>query len=273
MDFGIDFGYTFIKEIFDDVLLDERLFWVNMSYKALALSFFLIAVYSNALSSKWDWAEAKLPFDKNKLLTSFGVVLLIIFYDKLLFFLDDILSPLDKALATNLPYLPDLTLDNAPTGQKEEKDILESLKAIADMVMKFFSNPSFIMLKVCYGIFWVFDQIVYGLFLVERFFFLTILKILGPMVICLAIFEKFRDLLRKWVLLYIGLYLLAIPFFLVILITNTIMEDLYRPVEDDVVLAITGFTNVYLTAIAGLSLFLKYRLFKKSTEMVYKIFT
>ncbi len=274
MNFEIDFGYTFIKEIFDDVLLDERLFWVNMSYKALALSFFLISVYSNILSNRWDWAEAKLPFDKNKLLTSFGVVVLIIFYDKLLFFLDDILSPLDEALAANLPYFPDLTMDNAPIEQeKKESGVLNTLKEISKTLLKFFIDPSFAILKTCYSIFFLFDQIVYGLFLIERFFFLSILKVLGPIVICLSIFEKFRDLLRKWVLLYVALYLLAIPFFLVILITNTIMEDLYQEIRSNGVIYVTGLVGAYVSVAAGISLFLKYRLFKKSTDMVYKIFT
>src|SRR5690606_6951915 len=183
----IDFGYDFIREIFDNAVNKADLKWFNLSYKALAVSFFLNSVYTNILSQKWDWAQAKLPFDKNKLLTSFGVVLLIVFYDKVLGVFDSILSPLDKSLASNIPFLPDLTTEEI-TDKEGDTGTYAYLKIMAQEVINFLSNPAYVILKGCYIIFWLFDNVVYGLFLVERFFFLTILKVLGPIVICLSIF-------------------------------------------------------------------------------------
>lgn len=268
----IDFGYDFIREIFDNAVNKADLKWFNLSYKALAVSFFLISVYTNILSQKWDWAQAKLPFDKNKLLTSFGVVLLIVFYDKVLGVFDSILSPLDKSLASNIPFLPDLTTEEI-TDKEGDTGTYAYLKIMAQEVINFLSNPAYVILKGCYIIFWLFDNVVYGLFLVERFFFLTILKVLGPIVICLSIFDKFRDLLKKWFILYTGFYLLAIPYFLVILITNEMMEHFYDQLVDNNLQYVPGIANLYIAVIAGISLFLKYRLFKKSTEIVYKLFT
>ena len=269
----IDIGYEFIEGIFSGLFKTDSFFWFSTSYKFLAISVFMLTFYTNIFSQNLDWGATRLPFDKSKFINSIIVVLLIASYDQILLLLDSILSPLDQQINSYNPINHAL-YQGDETKNVEDLDVWSSLKLMAYSVLDLIKNPISIITTLAYGIFWVLDNIIYAIFLVERFFFLSVLKILGPIAFILSVHEKFRDLLFKWIKLYVAAYLLIVPFFLVIYVTNQIYLELYNqsskiPLIDDLPL-IKYWTYCI---IIGTTFFIKLRLFKKSTEYIYKLFT
>lgn len=269
----IDLGYDLIKNIFDDLTGNNSFFWFQSGLKLLAVGFFLLTFFSNILTARVDWGEAKLPFDRSKLINALIVILLIASYDKILGLLDGLLSPLDAQINKYSPLHHELFNNEIDKGQ-EDIGAMAYLKKAAALVIETIQNPFSLVVKLCYLIFWIFDNLVYGFFLVERFFFLTVLKILGPVAFTMSVFERFRGLLYKWFQLYVAYYLLILPFFLVIYVTNEIFTHLSQSIEGDPLLSLMpSFKTMPYAVIMGLSFFLKFKLFKKSSDIVYKIFT
>ncbi|PIB39066.1 hypothetical protein [Maribacter sp. 4G9] len=268
----IDLSYDFIENIFSGIFSNEAAYWWSASYKLLAISFFLLTFYSNVLSTRLDWGEATLPFDKSKFINAIIVILLLASYDRILILLDAILSPLDSWVNTYDSFDHELFNEEVEDAE-EDLGAMAYLKKAAVLVMETLENPFSIMVKLAYVVFWFLDNLIYGIFLVERFFFLTVLKILGPIAFSLSVFEKFRDILYKWFKLYVAAYLLILPFFLVIYITNEIYRELNLKAEAMPLIDILPNIkySVYATII-GVSFFIKLRLFKKSSEYVYKLF-
>ena len=173
--------------------------------------------------------------------------------------------------AINLEYSNFSPLDFSPEEEEivDEPDlgIPASVKLFATQAMNIFKDPAYIFLLLLEGIAWIIDTAIYGVFLLERFFFIGLLKVLGAIAIVLAVFEKFRDLFYKWMKLYISIYLLIFPFFLIIgfasHVTNFFKENADMPILGTQV-------NVVILSIM---IWLKLRLFKKSYDIVYKLFT
>ena len=266
-------SYDFIKDIFAGLGKGDSFEWFNYSYKFLAASFFLLTIYSNMITSRFEWGEPKLPFDQGKFFNVIIIIILIASYDYILILLDSLLSPLD-AQVNKYGTVHHLLSEDDVVATTEDLSAMATLKEAAVQVIEMMKNPFGIFIKMAYVLFWFLDNLVYAIFLIERFFFLTVLRLLGPIVFVMAIFEKFRDLLYKWIKLYVAIYLLILPFFVVIYVTNEIFRQLSIQVDDASYL--TFLPNVKFqtyAVIVGLSFFIKLRLFKKSTEIVYKLFT
>ena len=269
----VDLSYDFIKDIFAGLGKGDSFQWFNYSYKFLAASFFLLTIYTNMITSRFEWGEPKLPFDQGKFFNVIIIIVLIASYDYILILLDSLLSPLD-AQVNKYNSVQHLLFKEEVIAPEEDLSAMATLKKAASQVLEFMTRPFALFIKMFYIVFWFLDNLVYAVFLIERFFFLTVLRLLGPIVFVMAIFEKFRDLLYKWIKLYVAVYLLILPFFVVIYVTNEIYRQLSLQVDD--VAYLDFLPNIkYQTyaVLVGLSFFIKLRLFKKSTEIVYKIFT
>ena len=75
-------------------------------------------------------------------------------------------------------------------------------------------------------ILWILDLFIYPLFLAERFFLLGIMQAFFPLVISLAVFEKFRSLAYTFFKLYAAVYMLVPAFFLVNVFINAIYTEI-----------------------------------------------
>ncbi|MDC6367203.1 MULTISPECIES: hypothetical protein [Flavobacteriaceae] len=266
----MDISYEVILKLYQD-FFSQKLYLndITNALKVLAIIFFLLNVYTGMFSRMTSFGQAKLPFDEKKLLSSIAMVLVLIFYDKLLGYLDSLLLGLDQTYNEFSP-----TLYNFPKNEQIEQDgdggILDyaaMLKEFATEALHIFADPTYIFLMFLEGIAWIVDTVIYGVFLLERFFFIGLLKVLGAIAIVLAVFEKFRDLFYKWIKLYIAIYLLIFPFFLIIgfgsFVTDFFKENFDMPVVGTQINVVILCTMIWL----------KLRLFKKSYDLVYKIFS
>ncbi|MBR9855749.1 MAG: hypothetical protein GYB37_14415 [Algicola sp.] len=270
----MDASYDTIYELCNTFFTNElSLSELMIVLKILAIAFFLINIYTNMFSKvRVSMGNAQLPFDQQKLFSSLFIVLIIIFYDRLLIFLDTLLLGLDSFYS----HLSPLTF--AP----KEEEITDSpsfdtnslLKLASAKFISILEDPSYIFILLLKGIAWIIDIAIYIVFLIERFFFIGLLKILGAVAIVLAVFEKFRDYFYKWLKLYIAVYLLIFPFFLIIGLSSFIYEYLDKSITEQIpnkaVQLLVG--DEIRVVVLVVMIWLKLRLFKKSHDIVYKLF-
>ena len=264
----MDVSYDVILALYQDFFENElHLQEIVNVLKILAIAFFLLNMYTNMFSRVSDrFGQAKLPFDEKKLFSSIAMVLILVFYDKLLLFMDNILLGLDKTYSDFSPTALEFP-EEEEIGADDDLGVWAWLKIFASQAVEIIKDPSYIVLKILEGIAWIIDTAIYGVFLLERFFFIGLLKVLGAIAIVLAVFEKFRDLFYKWVKLYISIYLLIFPFFLIIGFSSFVTDFFKENIEIPMV---SSQINVVILSIM---IWLKLRLFKKSYDIVYKVFT
>ncbi|WP_127023488.1 type IV secretion system protein [Flagellimonas beolgyonensis] len=263
MDISYDVLLALYQQFFEEELHLKDL--TNV-LKILAIAFFLINAYTNMFSKMTDrFGTTKLPFNEKQFFSSLFMVMVIVFYDKLLNFLDTLLLGMDEAYSKFSP------LDFAPPEEEikkeDEADVWAILKLAGSHFIQFMTDPSYIVLLLLKGLAWIIDTAIYAVFLMERFFFIGLLKVLGAIAIVLAVFEKFRDLFYKWLKLYIAIYLLIFPFFLILGFTAFIFDAF----EQNADMPLLG--NTIQVTVLSIMIWLKLRLFKKSYDIVYKLFT
>lgn len=268
MDITYDSIYTLYDKFFTSELkISEILF----SIKLLAAAFFLLNVYTNMFSKVGStWGDTKLPFDKHKLLSSFVMVLAVMSYDKILHFLDVMLMGFDTSYQHFSPFhFEFVEIDPEDGGFSFGPSIISEAAAEFVSILK---DPSHVLVLILEGIAWMIDAAIYAVFLLERFFFIGLLKVLGAIAIVLAVIEKFRDLFFKWLKLYIAVYALIIPFYLIIGFSSFVFEFFDSALKTDNTVDILIGSKIRVL-ILSIMIWLKLRLFKKSYDMVYKLLT
>lgn len=263
MDISYDALLTLYQQFFEEELHLED---ITNVLKILAIAFFLLNVYTNMFSRMTErFGTTKLPFNEKQILGSLVMVLVLVFYDQFLNFLDTLLLGMDEAYSKFSPLAFSPPEEEIQNGN--DMDVWATLKLAGSHFVQFMTEPSYIVLLLLKGLAWIIDTTIYVVFLMERFFFIGLLKVLGAIAIVLAVFEKFRDIFYKWLKLYITIYLLIFPFFLILGFTAFVF-DAFKENADFPLLG----TTVQVTVLS-IMIWLKLRLFKKSYDIVYKLFT
>jgi len=270
----LDLGYATIFEIYNSFFTGDLISNVTYGFKILAVILFLLSVFSSMvqkMGSQYGFnGEIALPYNLNKFVTSLIFVLLIAGYDKLLLFMDSLLLPLDGTFSDYTPLQFGVDESDLDTIG-ETKPWYSSLGEIAEIWLSMANGfGDDILFILVYGITKLIDSMIYIVFLVERFFFLGLLKILGPFAILISIFKTGGEMFWKWLKLYTAVYLLIFPFFLIMGFSNEIIE--YAATKVDGMGFVAGaFSKGFMAAIFILVIWIKLRLFKKSYELVYKV--
>jgi len=125
-------------------------------------------------------------------------------------------------------------------------------------------------------ILWILDLFIYPLFLAERFFLLGIMRAFFPLVISLAVFEKFRTLAYNFFKLYAAVYMLVPAFFLV----NVFVNAIYTEINTNFWVNLFGtdvgsnfFAPVVELGSIGFIVFLKFKLYRRATSFTLRLFT
>jgi len=114
------------------------------------------------------------------------------------------------------------------------------------------------------------------LFLAERYFLLGILQAFFPLVISLAVFEKFRPLAYTFFKLYAAVYMMVPAFFLV----NVFVNHLYTEINTNFWGSLFGtdwgsefFAPVIQLGSIGFMVLLKFKLYRRATSFTLRLFT
>ena len=245
--------------------------------KTLAVLFFLINIlkkYNEGAVDKDGYTWGLSPGD---LIKNFMIVILVIFSTQVLRFFDGILVAIESQYRNTAPALLPLQMQDIPL--EEDVGALEAAKKAMALLYDALVTPLYgfkIFAFIGSLILWILDLFIYPLFLAERFFLLGIMRAFFPLVISLAVFEKFRTLAYNYFKLYAAVYMLVPAFFLV----NVFINAIYTEINTNFWVNLFGtdvgnrvFAPVVELGSIGFIVFLKFKLYRRATSFTLRLFT
>ena len=273
----LSIGLEYIDTIFTTIKSSDFSQYTITGMKTLAILFFLINIlkkYNEGVASNEGYTWGLTP---SELAKNFAVIILVIFSTQVLGVFDSILVAIESQYRDTAPALLPLQLQDIDLEQ--EVGALEAAKKAMAMLYEALVTPLYGLKIISFIIamfLWLLDLFIYPLFLAERFFLLGIMQAFFPLVISLAVFEKFRTLAYNFFKLYAGVYMLVPAFFLV----NVFVNNLYTEINTNFWSQLFGtdwgnhlFAPLLQLGSIGFIVLLKFKLYRKATSFTFKLFT
>lgn len=270
-------GLEYIDAVFQVIKNSDFSQYTIAGMKTLAVLFFLVNIlkkYNEGIANKDGYTWGLSP---GELAKNFAVVLLVIFSTQVLGFFDGILVAIEGQYRNTAPALLPLQLQDIPI--EEDVGALEAAKKAMALLYDALVTPLFgwkiISFIISLGL-WILDLFIYPLFLAERYFLLGIMQAFFPLVISLAVFEKFRSMAYNFFKLYAAVYMLVPAFFLVNVFINAIYTEINTSFWVDLFGTDVGsnfFAPVVELGSIIFIVFLKFKLYKRATTFTFKLFT
>tara|TARA_B100000929_G_scaffold218545_1_gene175182 strand:+ start:2233 stop:3075 length:843 start_codon:yes stop_codon:yes gene_type:complete len=270
-------GLEYVDTVFQTIQNSSFSQYTIAGMKTLAVLFFLINILKKYNEGVTDQGSYTWGLSPAELIKNFAVVLLVIFSTQVLGFFDGILVAIEVQYRGTAPALLPLQMQDIPI--EEEVNIIKAAQAAMALLYEALVTPLFgfkIFAFVVSTILWILDLFIYPLFLAERFFLLGIMQAFFPLVISLAVFEKFRSLAYNFFKLYAAVYMLVPAFFLV----NVFVNALYTEINTNFWTNLFGtdvgsgfFAPVVQLGSVGFIVFLKFKLYRRATSFTLKLFT
>lgn len=270
-------GLEYVDAVFTTIKSSDFAQYTITGMKTLAVLFFLINIlkkYNEGVANQDGYTWGLTP---GELAKNFAVVILVIFSTQVLGVFDSILVAIESQYRDTAPAL--LPLQMMDIDLEQEVGVLVAAKKAMALLYEALVTPLYGLKVIAFiiGVFlWLIDLFIYPLFLAERYFLLGIMQAFFPLVISLAVFEKFRNLAYNFFKLYAGVYMLVPAFFLV----NVFVNNLYTEVNTNFWSSLFGtdwgsqfFAPVIQLGSIGFIVLLKFKLYKKATTFTFKLFT
>jgi len=270
-------GLEYIDTVFQTIKNSDFSQYTIAGMKTLAVLFFLINIlkkYNEGIASKEGYTWGLSP---GELAKNFAVVLLVIFSTQVLSVFDGILVAIEAQYRNTAPALLPLQMQDLPL--EEDVGALEAAKKAMALLYEALVTPLFgwkILAFIASLFLWILDLFIYPLFLAERYFLLGIMQAFFPLVISLAVFEKFRSMAYNFFKLYAAVYMLVPAFFLVNVFINAIYTEINTNFWIDLFGTDVGskvFAPVVELGSIMFIIFLKFKLYKRATSFTFKLFT
>lgn len=270
-------GLEYVDTVFQTIKDSDFLQYTIVGMKALAILFFLINVlkkYNEGVANRDGYTWGLTP---TELIKNFIIVILVIFSIQVLEVFDSILVAIEGQYRNTAPSLLPLQLQDV-----EIEDDVSGLEAASKglaLLYEALTTPLYglkILAFILSVFLWLLDLFIYPLFLAERFFLLGIMQAFFPLVISLAVFEKFRSMAYTFFKLYAAVYMLVPAFFLV----NVFVNALYTEFTTNFWVNLFGFdfgssffAPIIELGTIGFIVFLKFKLYKRATSFTFKLFS
>jgi len=274
---ALSIGLEYVDTVFTTIKSSEFSQFTITGMKTLAILLFLINIlkkYNEGVANNEGYTWGLTP---SELAKNFAVIILVIFSTQVLGVFDSILVAIESQYRDTAPALLPLQMQDIDL----ERDVgaIEAAKKALAMLYEALVTPLY-RLKVLSFIIalflWLLDLFIYPLFLAERFFLLGIMQAFFPLVISLAVFEKFRSMAYNFFKLYAGVYMLVPAFFLV----NVFVNHLYTEINTNFWSSLFGTdwgSNVFAPLLQlgsiGFVVLLKFTLYRKATSFTFRLFT
>jgi hypothetical protein len=270
-------GLEYVDAVFQTIQNSSFSQYTIAGMKTLAVLFFLVNIlkkYNEGIADKDGYTWGLSP---GELMKNFAIVILVIFSTQVLGFFDSILVSIEAQYRGTAPALLPLQMQDIPI--EEEINFLEAAQAAMALLYEALVTPLYgfkIFAFIISLILWILDLFIYPLFLAERYFLLGIMQAFFPLVISLAVFEKFRSLAYTFFKLYAAVYMLVPAFFLV----NVFVNALYTEINTNFWTNLFGtdvgqgfFAPVVQLGSVFFIVFLKFKLYKRATSFTLRLFT
>lgn len=270
-------GLEYIDTVFQTIQNSSFSQYTIAGMKTLAVLFFLVNIlkkYNEGISDKDGYTWGLSP---GELAKNFAVVLLVIFSTQILGFFDSLLVAIEGQYRGTAPALMPLQMQNIPI--EEDVNLIDVAKNAMTLLYEALVTPLYgfkIIAFIFSVILWILDLFIYPLFLAERFFLLGIMQAFFPLVLSLAVFEKFRSLAYTFFKLYAAVYMLVPAFFLVNVFINTLYTEINTNFWSNLFGTDTGqgfFAPVIQLGSVGFIVFLKFKLYRRATSFTLRLFT
>lgn len=270
-------GLEYIDTVFQTIQNSSFSQYTIAGMKTLAVLFFLINIlkkYNEGIVDKEGYTWGLSP---SELAKNFAVVLIVIFSTQVLGFFDAILVAIEAQYRGTAPALLPLQLQDLPL--EEDVGLFDAASMAMTLLYEALITPLYgfkILAFILSVILWLLDLFIYPLFLAERFFLLGIMQAFFPLVISLAVFEKFRSLAYSFFRLYAAVYMLVPAFFLVNIFINALYTEINTNFWTNLFGTDTGqgfFAPVVQLGSVGFIVFLKFRLYARATSFTIRLFT
>jgi len=270
-------GLEYVDTIFQTIQNSSFSQYTIAGMKTLAVLFFLVNIlkkYNEGVANKDDYTWGLSP---GELAKNFAVVLLVIFSTQILGFFDGILVAIEEQYRSTAPALLPLQMQDIPI--EEDISIIKAAQAAMALLYEALITPLFgfkIFAFIVSTILWILDLFIYPLFLAERFFLLGIMQAFFPLVISLAVFEKFRSMAYNFFKLYAAVYMLVPAFFLVNVFVNAIYTEINTNFWTNLFGTDVGsgfFAPVVQLGSVGFIVFLKFKLYRRATSFTLRLFS
>ncbi|MDO7136040.1 hypothetical protein [Algibacter lectus] len=270
-------GLEYIDTVFQTIKSSDFSQYTIAGMKTLAVLFFLVNIlkkYNEGVANKDGYTWGLSP---GELAKNFAVVLLVIFSTQILSFFDGVLVAIESQYRNTAPALLPLQMQDIPI--EEDVGALEAAKKAMALLFEALVTPLFGWKMVSFIIglgLWILDLFIYPLFLSERYFLLGIMQAFFPLILSLAVFEKFRSMAYSFFKLYAAVYMLVPAFFLVNVFINAIYTEINTNFWTNLFGTDTGsrfFAPVVQLGSIGFIVFLKFKLYKRAVTFTLRLFT
>ena len=270
-------GLEYMDAVFTTIKATEFSLYTIAGMKTLAVLFFLINIlkkYNEGVANKEGYSWGLSPGDLAK---NFAIVILVIFSTQVLSVFDGLLVAIESQYRDTAPALLPLQMQDIDIEQ--DVGALDILTKAFSLVYDALVTPLYFLKVIAFvvGMFlWLLDLFIYPIFLAERYFLLGIMQAFFPLVISLAVFEKFRELAYNFFKLYAGVYMLVPAFFLV----NVFINNIYTEINTNFWPNLFGtdwgselFAPVIQLGSIAFIVFLKFKLYRRATSFTFRLFS
>lgn len=273
----LSIGLEYVDAVFQTIKESDFAAYTVGGMKVLAVLFFLINIlkkYYEGGATRQGLTWGLTPTD---LIKNFAVVLVVVFSTEVLGAFDSILVAIEGQYRDTAPILIPLGIQEFEV--EEDLGLLDATAKGMGLLYEWLSTPFLGIRMGAFGlgfILWVLDLFIYPLFLAERYFLLGIMQAFFPLVISMAVFEKFREMGYRFFKLYAAVYMMVPAFFLV----NVFVNELYREITENFWPSLFGtdfgselFAPIIELAGIGFIVLIKFKLYKRATSFTFRLFT
>lgn len=270
-------GIEYVDAVFQTIKATDFSNYTIGGIKGLGVLFFLVNIlkkYNEGVADRYGYSWGLSP---GELAKNFAFVLMVIFSTQILGFFDSILVAIEAQYRDTAPALIPLQLQDIPI--EEDVGTLDAASKALSLLFEALITPVFGIKMFSFGIgliLWMIDLFLYPLFLAERYFLLGIMQAFFPLVISLAVFEKYRSVANAYFKLYAAVYMLVPAFFLVNIFVNQLYAEINTNFWINLLGASRGGTTTEIlveAATIGFIVFLKFKLYKRAITFTLRIFT
>lgn len=270
-------GLEYVDAVFQTIKNSDFSQYTITGMKSLGVMLFLVNIlkkYNEGIADRDGYTWGLSP---GELAKNFVIVLLVIFSNEVLGVFDGILVAIETNYRDTAPALIPLQLQDIDIEQ--DVGAIEAAKKAMALLYEALVTPLYPVkvLSFIIGLFlWVLDLFIYPLFLAERYFLLGIMQAFFPLVISLAVFEKFRNMAYNFFRMYAAVYMLVPAFFLVNVFVNALYAEININFWSNLLGSSTDNGIIKIIIEAGsiaFIVFLKFKLYTRATSFTFKLFT
>ncbi|GAA3657797.1 hypothetical protein [Flavivirga jejuensis] len=274
---SLNIGLEYVDAVFQTIKDSDFSRYTITGMKTLAILFFLINIlkkYNEGIANNEGYTWGLTPTELAK---NFAVVILVIFSTQVLGVFDTILVAIEGQYRSTAPALLPLQLQDISI--EDDAGVLDATRKGLALLYEALVSPLFglkILAFILSVFLWLLDLFIYPLFLTERFFLLSIMQAFFPLVISLAVFEKFRAMAYSFFKLYTAVYMLVPAFFMVNIFVNALYVELTTNFWFNLFGTDFGssvFAPIIELGTVGFIVFLKFKLYKRATSFTFKLFS